>query len=88
MIKKLIKKIEINKKLNIIKKHFKVAKKHKSCEELEIVKFELIDLQGELIELKKFSNDISLDILHLFEQIENARLKLTQIDLARVGYYS
>ena len=87
MIKKLINKLEIIKEFNSIKKQYRIAKRHKSCKELENVKFELMDFQAKLINLNKFSNNLSLEILHQFELIENARLKIIQVDRSLLRGY-
>ena len=70
MIKKLIEKLEIEKELFLIKKHFRTAKRHKSASELETVKFELLDLQGKLIEEEKYSDYINNEIFNLFAEID------------------
>ncbi len=86
MIKKLIERFEINNKFNEIKKHFRTAKKHKSSEELEKVKYELLDFQGELIENNKITEKISFTIYNLLCEIDYARVNLMQVDRFFIGY--
>ena len=74
MINKLIEKIKIRKEYTEIKKHFKVAKKHRSASELETVKLELLDFQGKLIEEEKYSDNINFEIFNLFAKIDYFKL--------------
>ena len=80
MIKKLIEKLEIIKNLNLIKKHFRIAKRHKSIDELEKVKFELLDFQGKLIESNQYSDYLATEIYNLFAEIDYTRLQYIQVD--------
>ena len=74
MIKKLIEKLEIEKELFLIKKHFRTAKRHRSASELETVKFELLDLQGKLIEEEKYSECIGNEMFNLFAEMDYFKL--------------
>ena len=80
MIKKLIKKYEIAKEFYSIKKHYRIAKKHKSSEELEKVKYELLNFQDDLIKNNNITEKISFTIYNLFCEIGYARINLNQID--------
>lgn len=77
MIKKLTERFKINKELQTIKKHFRTAKRHKSFNELEKVKFELLDFQGKLVIEDKLSENLSFSIHNLFSEIDYVRLKFT-----------
>ena len=74
MIKTLIGKIETAKEIHLIKKHLRIAKKHKSCEELEKVKFELLDIQGKLIVENKYTESINSKMLNLLAEIDHFKL--------------
>lgn len=87
MIKKLIENLKTQKELLKIKKHFRIAKRHKSCEELENVTFELLDFQNKLVEEKILSEFMANEIHSLFSDIDYARLKLMQIDRNLVSGY-
>ena len=87
MIKKLIERLNAQKEFNLIKKHFKIARRHKSFDELENVKFELLDFQGKLIEENKLSDNINFKIFSLLAEIDYTRLKLIQIDDNISGFY-
>ena len=87
MIKRLIEKFEIRKELSLIKKHFRIAKKHKSSEELEKVQYELLDFQGELIKNNKLTEETSFIIYNLLCEIDYARINLNQLDRRFVHGY-
>ena len=70
MIKKLIEKLKTQKELSVIKKHFRIAKRHKSSEELENVKFELLDFQDTLFNRNILTDFILNEINNLFYEID------------------
>jgi len=76
MLNKLTEKFKTTKELHIIKKHFRVAKRHKSFSELEKVKFELIDFQDKITKKNQVTEILSWEMYSLFSEIDHARSKL------------
>ena len=67
MIKKLINKIEIRKELELIKKHYRSAKRHRSETELDNVKRDLLKLHDRAVENDLMDLKLTIEIRCLFE---------------------
>lgn len=74
MIKKLTEKIQMLKELDEIKKHFRVAKRHRSKQELDQVANELSNLKDKAASNDLLDDNLNISIRCLFESIDYFRI--------------
>ena len=75
MIEKLIERYELQKELSSIKKNFRIAKRQKSLESLEEIKYDLLDFQKKVTEANQLTDFMLNEIFNLFAELDYARLK-------------
>ena len=75
MIEKLIERYELQKELSSIKKHFRIAKKQKSLESLEEIKYDLLDFQKKVTKANQLTDFMLNEIFNLFAELDYVRLK-------------
>ena len=70
MIKKLIEKIKTRKEFEEIKKHYRIAKRHRSKQELIEVSNELLKFRDKTVQNNQMDQNLYISIRCLFESID------------------